>query len=309
MKKIFKRFKKSIFVTLGIVSILLVTGCGVEYQEDSKGNVATDENGARIVTNQIEKDTSFSEIWSDDDEGWYDALLVYPLVKLITFIGELTSSYGLAIILSTFLVRLLTLPLTLKGTKSQQKMKLLQPKIDKIKYKYAGKKDRDSQMRMNAEIQQLYREEGINPLGGCLGLIITMPLFFAFYSAVYRTPGIFNEPFLGLDLDVIPKIEVVDNRLFIYLIPVIAVLLGNFASMKYTQIANKPEKSDVKRAYDADREKAPKMMEQQMKMMTYFMPIMMAFISFSTVPVGVSYYFVSSSLFSIFQTFIVKKVG
>ncbi len=307
MSKFIKRFKRGIFLTLGLVSILLVTGCGVEYEKGSDGKVITDDNGARIVTNQIDKDTTFSDVWSE--EGWYDSLLVYPLVKLITFIGELTSSYGLAIILSTFITRLITLPLTLKGTKSQRKMKMLQPKINKIKDKYAGRKDRESQMRMNAEMQKLYKEEGINPLGGCIGLLITMPLFFAFYSAVYRTPGIFNDPFLGLDLDVIPKIQTFNNGEWIYLIPVVLVFAINLLSMKFTQSANKPEKADVKRAYNADRQKNPNVMEQQMKMMTYFMPAMMAFISFSTVPVGVSYYFISSSLFAVFQTIIVKKVS
>ncbi len=307
MIEIIKKFKKGIFLTLGLVSILLVTGCGVEYQKDSEGKVITDDNGARVVTNQMDQDTTFGEVW--EEGGWYDALLVFPLVKLITFIGELTSSYGLAIILSTFITRLITLPLTLKGTKSQRKMKLLQPKVDKIKLKYAGKKDRESQMRMNAEMQKLYKEEGINPLGGCIGLIITMPLFFAFYSAVYRTPGIFEEPFLGLDLDVIPKIQTFNLGLFVYLVPVILVFAVNLLSMKFTQMANKPEKADVKRAYNAESQKNPNVMEQQMKMMTYFMPALMAFISFSTVPVGVSYYFISSSLFAIFQTFIVKKVS
>lgn len=307
MVKLFKKFKRAIFLSLGLVSILLVTGCGVEYQTDKDGKMVTDENGARIVTNQIESDVTFGDMW--ENEGWYDALLVYPLVKLITFVGELTSSYGLAIILSTFIVRFITLPLTLKSAKSQRKMKLVKPRIDKIREKYAGQKDRDSQMRMNAEMQKLYRDEQINPLGGCLQMLITMPLFFAFYSAIYRTPGIFNDPFIGFELDVIPKMEIFDYGRFIYIIPVALVFAINFVSMKFNQNANKPEKADVKRAYNANSAKASNGMEQQMKMMMYIMPLMMAFISFFTVPVGVSVYFISSSLFAVIQTILVKKVN
>ncbi len=306
MREMITKTRKGLFIVFGILSLLVITGCGVEYETNSDGEQVKDENGARVVTNQITEDTSFSEVW--DEDGWFGALLVYPLVKLITFVGELLSSYGLAIIISTFLVRLATLPLTLKSSKQQKKQRELQPKVQKIRDKYADKKDRDSQMRMNAEVQKLYKDNNVSMLGGCLGLLVTMPLFFAFYAAIYRTPGIFNDPFIGFALDVTPRTEIMSNGHYLYAIPIIVVFALNFFSMQFTQSMNKPEKSDVKRAYNANREKNPNMMEQQMKLMKYFMPIMMAFISLG-LPVGVSVYFMSSSLFSIFQSFVVKKVA
>ncbi len=305
MSSLFNVSKKHIFILLAVFSLFTLTSCGVKYELNDEGKPAVNEQGQRTVINQIDKDTSFKEVFSED--GWYGGLIVYPLVKLITFLGETISSYGLAIILATFIVRGVALPITLKSSKQQKKMQALNPKIQKIKMKYVEKKDRESQMRMNTEIQKLYKDNNVSMLGGCWGLLVTMPIFLGFYSAVYRTPGIFSDPFLGLELDSSPQFQIVEQGHYVYIIPIIIVFVLNFLSMKYTQNANKNPKSDVKRPYNAAQEKSGDMMAQQMKMMQYFMPIMMAFISF-TLPVGVGIYFSASALVSVIQTLIVKKV-
>ncbi|MFV0499459.1 MAG: YidC/Oxa1 family membrane protein insertase [Bacilli bacterium] len=305
MITIFKLTKKHILMFFAVMSLLTLTSCGVEYETDKKGKPVVNEQGQRNVTNQIDENSSFKEVFSED--GWFGGLIVYPLVKIITFIGEGLSSYGLAIILATMLVRGVAMPITLRSSKQQKKMQELTPKVQKVRVKYAGKTDRDSQMRMNAEIQKVYKDNDVKMLGGCWGMLVTMPIFFGFYSAIYRTPGIFNDPFLGLELDSSPKFQIMDQGHFVYLIPIILVLIFNFLSMRFTQNSNKNPKSDVKRPYNAAAEKSPDMMSQQMKMMQYFMPIMMAFISF-TLPVGIAVYFIASSFVSVIQTLITKRL-
>ncbi|MFV0425186.1 MAG: YidC/Oxa1 family membrane protein insertase [Bacilli bacterium] len=305
MSSVFNVGKKHVFVLFAVLSLFTLTSCGVKYEEDSDGKPVVNEQGQRTVINQIDKDSTFKEVYSED--GWFGGLIVYPLVKLITFLGEALSSYGLAIILATLIVRGVALPITLKSSKQQKKMQELNPKVQKVRLKYAGKTDRESQMRMNAEVQKIYKDNNVSMLGGCWGMLITMPIFFGFYSAIYRTPGIFSDPFLGLELDSSPQFQIFDQNHFVYIIPILLVFLFNFLSMRYTQNANKNPKADVKRPYNAASENAPDMMGQQMKMMQYFMPIMMAFISF-TLPVGVAVYFIASSLVSVIQTIIIKKV-
>lgn len=305
MNSILNVSKKHLFVIFAIFSLFTLTGCGVEYKVDKNNKPIVNEQGQKEVINQIDSDMTFKEVYAED--GWFGGLIVFPLVKLITFFGETLSSYGLAIILATFAVRGAVLPLTLRSTKQQKKMQAMNPKVQKIKIKYAGKTDRDSQMRMNAEVQKLYKDNNVSMFGSCWGMLIPMPIFFGFYSAIYRTPGIFSDPFLGFELDSSPQFQIMDQKHLMYIIPIILVFALNFISMRFTQNSNKDAKADVKRPYNADAEKTGDMMGQQMKMMQYFMPIMMSFVSFS-LPVGVAVYFTASSFIGIIQTLIVRRM-
>ncbi len=112
-------------------------------------------------------------------------IFVEPLVFLLeTFhrlfaAANLPYTYGFAIIAVTVLLRVLMLPLTLKSMASMRKMQELQPEIEKLKKKY--KKD---QQKLLQEQQRLYQEAGVNPLGGCLPMLIQMPILFGFYYAI-----------------------------------------------------------------------------------------------------------------------------
>ena len=101
--------------------------------------------------------------------------LVFNLVYAITP----NNSLGFAIILLTIIAMLIMLPLGIKSQKSMTKMQQLNPEVDKIKAKYGGTKDPELTKKMNAEIQALYGKHKVNPLGGCLPMLIQMPLFFA----------------------------------------------------------------------------------------------------------------------------------
>jgi YidC/Oxa1 family membrane protein insertase len=112
------------------------------------------------------------------DYGWF-AMLSKPLVSLLLFFNSFVGNYGVSIIVLTILVKLVLWPLSYKSYKSMQGMKLLQPHIQKIREKYKGDKE-----RLNAEIMQLYKTYKINPMGGCLPIIMQLPVFIALYKAL-----------------------------------------------------------------------------------------------------------------------------
>lgn len=107
----------------------------------------------------------------------------------LAFLYAFIKSYGLAIILLTVLVRVVLLPLTLKQTRSMQEMQRLQPKIKELQRKHKG-----NRQKLAEETQKLYREHNVNPLGGCLPLILQLPVFFALFATLRATDGAFAIP-------------------------------------------------------------------------------------------------------------------
>jgi len=109
--------------------------------------------------------------------------VIYNLVSA----AFLSNSLGISIILFTLIVRALMIPLALKQQDSMLGMRKVQPEVDKIRKKYAGKKDTEAQQRMNAEVQKLYSTHKINPLSGCLPIIIQFPIFIALSYIMQHT--------------------------------------------------------------------------------------------------------------------------
>jgi len=121
---------------------------------------------------------------------------------LAVFIG-LTGSAGWAVILITVLVRAILHPLTRFSLKSMKKMQALAPQVEVLRRKY-----KENQQQMNVEIMNLYRSSGANPFGGCLPMLIQLPLLYAFY-AVLRRPEIFQgQAFFGIPLAEAPCVGV-----------------------------------------------------------------------------------------------------
>ncbi len=116
--------------------------------------------------------------------------LAYPLLKLMRWLHSVTGNYGIAIILLTLLLRLVTYPLTYKSMKSMKEMAKVQPQLQKLKEKY--KDDREA---MNREMLTLMREHGYNPLAGCLPILIQMPVFFALYQVLWSSIELYHAPF------------------------------------------------------------------------------------------------------------------
>lgn len=110
---------------------------------------------------------------------WFIGFLTEVLRLLADFCGD----WGLAIILLTVIIRLILTPLMLKSTKSSAQMQILQPKLQEIQETYA-----DDPMRQQEELRKIYSDHKFNPLGGCLPLILQMPVFFALFSVLKALP-------------------------------------------------------------------------------------------------------------------------
>lgn len=121
-------------------------------------------------------------------------LLALIFNGLFAVISGMTASQALAItiILFTFLVRLLMMPLMLKQQRSTRRMTRLQPKVKRIQDKYTNKKDPESNQRMQMEINQLYKDNKANPMSGCLPLLIQMPIIFALFEVLRNVPSYVN---------------------------------------------------------------------------------------------------------------------
>ena len=124
------------------------------------------------------------------DYGWL-WFISKPLFKLLTFIQSFVGNWGLAIIVLTFIVRGVMFPLTKAQYTSMAKMRLLQPKIQEIRERY-----KDDRQKAGAETMKLYKTEKVNPLGGCLPLIIQMPIFIALYWTLMESAELRQSAFI-----------------------------------------------------------------------------------------------------------------
>lgn len=130
------------------------------------------------------------------DYGWFP-FLVSPLLWLLKQFHAAIPNWGVAIILATFVIKVALFPLTWKQLVSMKKMSALQPKIEAIRLKWTPKLKSDPQARvkMNEETMALYRTEKVNPAGGCLPLLLQMPILIAFYNLLSHAIDLRHAPF------------------------------------------------------------------------------------------------------------------
>jgi len=121
--------------------------------------------------------------------GWF-GVIARPLVWLLHFLYQYVHNYGIAIIILTILIKLAFYPLSQKSYKSMSQMKKVQPKLAKLKEKY-----KDDKARLNKEMMDLYRTHKVNPFGGCLPMVVQIPVFFALYRALMVAIELRHAPF------------------------------------------------------------------------------------------------------------------
>jgi YidC/Oxa1 family membrane protein insertase len=112
------------------------------------------------------------------DYGWF-APIAIPMMYILKFIDKLVKNYGWSIIIFTIILRMAMFPLTRKGQQSMKELQKLQPEMEKIRKKYP-----DDRMKQQEEIYALQRKYKINPMGGCLPMLVQIPVFFAFYKVL-----------------------------------------------------------------------------------------------------------------------------
>ncbi len=213
------------------------------------------------------------------DYGMFD-FLAKPLMVTLNYFYKYVHNYGVAIILLTILIKIIFYPLTQKSYQSMKKMKDLQPHLEKIKQKY-----KDDKAKLNQEIMELYKRQKVNPFGGCLPILIQIPVFFALYKALLNSIELRHAPFLTY-LPIIDKPWLVDLSVKdpYYITP---ILMGAtmFIQQKMTPTGGG----------DALQEK-----------IMYFMPIFMTFL-FLNFPSGLVVYWLANNVLSIIQQYMVNK--
>lgn len=136
--------------------------------------------------------------------GWL-GFLARPMLWGLQWIhANVVANYGWAIVLLTTVLKILLLPLSLASFKSMRKMQKLNPRMQAIREKWRGKlRDKqgrfnpEAQKQMNEEVMALYRTEGVNPAGGCLPILVQLPIFFAFYQLLSTTAELWHSPWIG----------------------------------------------------------------------------------------------------------------
>lgn len=209
---------------------------------------------------------------SDSVQYGIFSFLSVPIRHVLIFLHGLLGNWGLAIIFLTLLIKLLLLPITTKAYKSMEAMKRVQPKLEALKKKF----ENDQQKMAEAQMK-LFKDEGVNPLGGCLPLLLQMPVYFALYRTVWNSAELFQAPFYGWIQDLSQPDP-------FYILPVI---LG---VMMFGQQKLMPNTST----------------NPQMKMMQYIMPLMFIPIMLF-LPSGLVLYIFCNMLLTILQQLFIRN--
>ncbi|MDA8159268.1 MAG: membrane protein insertase YidC [Desulfobacteraceae bacterium] len=175
--------------------------------------------------------------------GWFDAL-AKPTLFLLNFLHRYTHNYGVAIILVTVLFKLLFWPISHKGMKSMKTMQKIQPKMAKLREKY-----KDQPEQLNQEIMTLYKTYKINPLGGCLPMILQIPVFFSLYKVLLQTVELRHAPFMLwiTDLSAPDRLGIGLHIPGLNGIPVLTLLMGAsmFLQQKMSPTSGDPTQAKV----------------------------------------------------------------
>ncbi|MDD6421196.1 MAG: membrane protein insertase YidC [Lactobacillus delbrueckii] len=216
---------------------------------------------------------------SHNSSNWWDAWVVYYLSQFVLWIAKVCGgSYGWAIIIFTVIIRVILLPLNAVQINSTRKMQEIQPELKALQEKYSSK-DLETRNKLNEETQKLYKEAGVNPYAGCLPMVIQLPVMWALYQAIWRTPELQNGKFLWMDLGKPDPY---------YILPILAAVFTFLSS--YIATLSVPKSSQT----------------TMTKVMSYAMAIMVGIwaIVFQS---AISLYWVISNLFQVGQTLVLQN--
>jgi len=175
--------------------------------------------------------------------GWFD-VLAKPMLWLLNFFHSFVGNYGIAIILLTILIKAVFWPITQKGMKSMKNMQKLQPKVAKLKEKF-----KNDPQKMNQEMMALYKTYKVNPLGGCLPLLLQIPFFFALYKVLLMSIELRHAPFMLWinDLSAPDRLWVGFDIPYLHGIPVLTLLMGAsmFLQQKMTPTTADPTQARI----------------------------------------------------------------
>ena len=301
-----KNNKKAKFIII-LLLILLTTGCTKTLTDNNKKAVKNDKTGQTLTQNIIcrPKNKHTSELYkkynvkidklpecdnfkitSGKYEGLWTSFFVKPLAYFLLSLGRAVKNYGLSVIIISLIIRTIAFPITRKTAMQSELMKKAQPELNKLQKKYEGKQDQESMIKQNQEMMAIYKKYNINPMAGCLFSMLQLPIFIAFFEAVQRTPVIFEDKFLGLQLGTTPAVGISSATFFAYLILILIIAGTTFFAFKMNATGN--------------------MEDPTMKMMPMMMTGMIV-VTALFMPSGLGIYWVTYNLFTIGQNFLVKR--
>jgi YidC/Oxa1 family membrane protein insertase len=227
------------------------------------------------ILNSVEKE--YPDLNKIIEYGWFGAIAKIML-KGILLIQSVIPNYGWALIIFTLLLKLILFPLTYSSSVSMAKMQNLQPKMKAIKKKYKNTKDMEQRKLMNMEIMALYKEEKVNPAGGCLPILLQLPILWGFFRLLSVCINVRHEPWILWITDLSKKDK-------FYVLPIL---------MGVTQLIQ--------------QRMTPSGGDETQKKLMYIMPFVMT-IMFASFPSGLNLYWCFSNLLQIGQQkFINEKI-
>ena len=221
--------------------------------------------------------------------NWFSRLIIIPCFD---FLGKFISNYGLVILLMTLLIKLLISPLTIKSYKSTAKMQVIKPEIDKLNEKYPNEKDA---MKKQQAMMDLYQKAGISPMGGCLPMLLQMPILFAMFRFFPASIELRQQKFLWADdlsaydsiVDFGFNIPLLGDHLSLFAL-LMAVTMFIYSKMTSGQMSDDPNMAGMK------------------FMSVWLMPIMMFFIC-NNLSAALSYYYLLSNIITMGMTWYIRK--
>ena len=221
--------------------------------------------------------------------NWFSRFVIIPCFDLL---GRFITNYGLVILIMTLLIKLLLSPLTIKSYKSTAKMQVMKPEIDKINEKYPDQKDA---MKKQQATMDLYRKAGISPMGGCLPMLLQMPILFAMFRFFPASIELRQQKFLWADdlssydsiWDFGVNVPLLGDHLSLFAL-LMAATMFVYSKMTSSQMSNDPNMGAMK------------------FMSVWFMPIMMFFIC-NNLSAALSYYYLLSNIVTMAMTWYIRK--
>ena len=276
---------------------------GIRYQAEYNSSVLDIKPNQEVsISSNLfvgAKEVDLLDYYSDDlslimfdravDFGWF-YLITKPLFQILHWFSGIFGNVGLSILALTVLIRIGLFPLANKSFKSMSKMKILTPKIQEIRERYKNDK-----LKMQQEIMLVYRNEKVNPLSGCLPILIQIPIFFALYKVLFVTLETRHAPFYGWIKDLSAPDPTTIFNLFGLL---------NFSPPSFLLIGVWPILMAITMFLQTKLNPTPPD-PLQAKIMTY-LPVVFLFL-FATFPAGLVIYWTWNNILSIGQQWIIMK--
>ena len=226
--------------------------------------------------------------------GWWIVSWIsrFVIIPCFAFLGKFMTNYGLIILLMTILIKIVVSPLTIKSYKSSAKMQVLKPEIDQLNKKYPNEKDA---MKKQQAMMDLYRKAGVSPMGGCLPMLLQMPVLFAMFRFFPACIDLRQQKFLWADdlsaYDSIwnfgVNVPLLGDHLSLFAL-LMAVTMFVYSKMTSSQMSDDPNMAGMK------------------FMSVWMMPVMMFFIC-NNLSAALSYYYLLSNIITMGQTWYVRK--